>query len=54
MSDSTKDKAEKEKALRRLLKKWQATQATKDKADKLLSRNPGLKNNANNGRRKHV
>jgi hypothetical protein len=54
MIDSTKEKAEKEKALRKLLKKWRATQETRDKADQLLSRNPGLKNNGNTGRRKHV
>ena len=63
MIDSTKEKAEKEKALRKLLKKWRATQETRDKADQLLSRNPGLKNNARNprlnnngntGRGKHV
>lgn len=54
MIDSIKEKAEKEKVLRKLLKKWGATQETKGKADQLLSRNPGLKNNGNTGRRKHL
>jgi hypothetical protein len=44
MIDSTKDKAEKERVLRKLLKKWRTTQGMTDKAEQLLSRNPGLKN----------
>jgi hypothetical protein len=43
MIDSTKDKAEKERVLRKLLKKWRTTQGMTDKAEQLLSRNPGLK-----------
>lgn len=44
MNDSTKEKTEKERALRKLIKKWRSTQGMTDKAKELLSRNPGLKN----------
>ena len=44
MNDSTKEKTEKERALRKLIKKWRSTQGTTDKAEQLLSRNPALKN----------
>ena len=44
MIDSTKDKLEKERVLRKLIKKWRTTQGMTDKAEQLLSRNPGLKN----------
>jgi hypothetical protein len=44
MNDSTKEKTEKERALRKLIKKWRSTQGTTDKAEQLLSRNPELKN----------
>ena len=44
MNDSTKEKAEKERVLRKLIKKWRTTQGMTDKAKQLLSRNPGLKN----------
>jgi len=43
MNDSTKEKTEKERVLRKLIKKWRSTQGTTDKAKELLSRNPGLK-----------
>jgi hypothetical protein len=43
MIDSTKEKFEKAKALRRLMKKWLTTQDTQRKADLLLARNPDLK-----------
>ncbi len=43
MNDSTKEKAEKERVLRKLIKKWRTTQGMTDKAEELLSRNPGLK-----------
>ena len=49
-----KEKAEKDRVLRKLLKKWRATQETKDKANELLARNPGLKNNGNSGSRKSI
>jgi hypothetical protein len=44
MNDSTKEKSEKERVLRKLIKKWRSTQEMTDKAEQLLSRNPGLKN----------
>jgi hypothetical protein len=44
MNDSTKEKSEKERVLRKLIKKWRSTQEMADKAEQLLSRNPGLKN----------
>jgi hypothetical protein len=43
MNDSTKEKTEKERVLRKLIKKWRSTQGMMDKAKQLLSRNPGLK-----------
>jgi hypothetical protein len=43
MNDSTKEKTEKERVLRKLIKKWRSTQGMTDKAKQLLSRNPGLK-----------
>jgi hypothetical protein len=43
MNDSTKEKSEKAKALRRLMRKWLNTQDTQRKADMLLARNPDLK-----------
>jgi hypothetical protein len=54
MGDSTKEKAEKDRVLRKLLKKWRATQETKGKANELLARNPGLKNNGSSGSRKSI
>ena len=46
MNDSTKEKSEKERVLRKLIKKWRTTQGMTDKAEQLLSRNPGLKASA--------
>jgi hypothetical protein len=43
MLDTPKEKSEKARALRKLMKKWLTTQETKRKADLLLSRNPELK-----------
>ena len=43
MIDSTKEKFDKAKAFRRLMKKWLTTQDTQRKADLLLARNPDLK-----------
>ena len=43
MIDSTKEKSEKERVLRKLIKKWRTTQEMKGKANLVLSRNPGLK-----------
>jgi hypothetical protein len=44
MIDSKTEKLEKERVLRKLFKKWRSTQGMTDKAEQLLSRNPGLKN----------
>ena len=44
MNDSTKEKTEKERVLRKLIKKWRSTQGMTGKAKELLSRNPELKN----------
>ena len=38
-----KQHAEKEKALKKLIKKWLTAQETQDKANALLSRNPDIK-----------
>ena len=35
--------AEKEKALKKLIKKWLMTQDTQNKANLLIARNPGIK-----------
>jgi hypothetical protein len=52
MNDSTKEKAEKERVLRKLIKKWRTTQEMKGKANHVLARNPGLKaHNAAKNRR---
>jgi hypothetical protein len=45
MIDSTKEKTERAKALRKLIKQWRTKQETKNKAELLLSRNPELKGN---------
>jgi hypothetical protein len=45
MIDSTKEKTERAKALRKLIKQWRTKQETKNKAELLLSRNPELKEN---------
>jgi hypothetical protein len=42
MFDPAKN-AEKEKALRKLIKKWLMAQETQGKANVLLGRNPGIK-----------
>ena len=43
MIDSTKEKVEKAKVLRKLMKKWLTTQETQKKASLLLAKNPELK-----------
>jgi hypothetical protein len=43
MIDSTKEKVERAKVLRKLVKKWLTTQETQKKADLLLAKNPELK-----------
>lgn len=43
MNETTKEKAEKAKVLKKLVKKWLTTQETQRKAGVLLAKNPGLK-----------
>jgi hypothetical protein len=43
MIDPTKQHAEKERALKKLIRKWLMTQETQGKAHALLARNPGIK-----------
>jgi hypothetical protein len=43
MFETPKEKEEKAKALKKLMKKWLMTQETQRKADLLLSKNPELK-----------
>ena len=50
MIDSTKLRAEKEKALKKLIRKWLMAQETQGKAHALLARNPGIKKPGRNGR----
>lgn len=42
--------AEKEKALKKLIRKWLMAQETQNKAHLLLSRNPGIKKSGKTGR----
>jgi hypothetical protein len=43
MPDSTKEKVEKAKVLRKLMKKWLTRQDTKNKANLLLAKNPEIR-----------
>jgi hypothetical protein len=43
MLDSTKEKTEREKAIKKLIKKWRTSQETKGKASILLAKNPAWK-----------
>jgi hypothetical protein len=43
MIETTKEKAEKAKALKKLLKKWLTTQETHRKASVLMAKNPELR-----------
>ena len=43
MFDSPKEKSEKAKVLKKLMSKWLSVQATEQKANLLISKNPGLK-----------
>ena len=43
MFETPKEQSEKAKALKKLMSKWLSVQATEQKANLLLSRNPGLK-----------
>jgi hypothetical protein len=48
MIDSPQQKAEKAKALKKLMSKWLKTQETKSKADLVLAKNPEIKIAAGN------
>jgi hypothetical protein len=54
MIDSTKEKVEKAKVLRKLVKKWLTTQGMQKKADLLLAKNPELKVRKASGLRKGI
>jgi hypothetical protein len=54
MFDSTQEKEEKAKALRKLMKKWLMAQETQRKADLLLSKNPELRRRKTTEIRKDV
>jgi hypothetical protein len=41
--DSTKEKTERERAVKKLIKKWRTSQETKGKASVLLEKNPDWK-----------
>ena len=43
MFDTPKEKSEKAKVLKKLMSKWLSVQATEQKANLLISKNPGLK-----------
>jgi hypothetical protein len=43
MTQTTKENVEKAKVLRKLMKKWLATQETQKKAGLLLAKNPEIK-----------
>ena len=42
--------AEREKALKKLIKKWLMAQETQNKANLLIARNPGIKKSSRRGR----
>lgn len=46
MFDSTQEKEQKTKVLRKLMKKWLMAQETQRKADLLLAKNPELRRKA--------
>ena len=50
MITDTSKQAEKEKALRKLIKKWLTTQETQGKANLLLSKNPTIKKSGRPGK----
>jgi hypothetical protein len=49
ITDPTKH-AEKERALKKLIRKWLMAQETQNKANLLLSRNPGIKKSGRAGK----
>lgn len=50
MTDPTKQHGEKERALKKLIRKWLMAQETQGKAHALLSRNPGIKKSGRSGK----
>ena len=50
MTDLTKQHAEKERALKKLIRKWMTAQETQGKALALLARNPGIKKLGKSGK----
>ncbi len=52
MNDSTKENAEKAKALKKLIRHWLMAQETQRKAGVLLAKNPDLKVPGKSGRKK--
>jgi hypothetical protein len=50
MIDPTKQHAEKERALKKLIRKWLMAQETQGKAQALLARNPGIKKFGRSGK----
>ena len=49
MLDSTKEKTERERAVKKLIKKWRTSQETKLKANVLLEKNPDWKTGQRKG-----
>ena len=50
MTDLTKQHAEKERALKKLIRKWLMANETQGKAHALLARNPGIKKLGKSGK----
>jgi hypothetical protein len=50
MTEHTKQHAEKEKAIKKLIRKWLMAQETQGKAHALLARNPGIKKLGRSGK----
>ena len=50
MIEHTKQRAEKERALKKLIRKWLTAQETQGKAHALLARNRGIKKLGKSGR----
>ena len=50
MTDLTKQHAEKERALKKLIRKWLMANETQGKAHALLARNPGIKKMSKSGK----
>jgi hypothetical protein len=50
MIERTKQHADKERALKKLIRKWMTAQETQGKAHVLLARNPGIKKLGKSGK----